>query len=295
MSTKKIIIKELERGGDVVDQIFAGKLQWKDLFTRHSFFTEGYRYYLSIVAASRSKEAQLIWSGLVESKVRLLVADLENVDTIDLAHPFNKGFDRVHLCHNEEEVEKVLHGDLEYQMKDIKTETTDSTNDPKHDAAAQGGADKMEVAKNSEVQQNGKESVMIHTTTYYVGIEIAQIGGKRLDISYQSHDFQRKCTSWQQYDSEMNSLNIVTTRSHDLPSDVFEPGEVRPTRAKKIKANKSDGGSKKRNLGAAGLEVPSLPLLRTNKDWSLLSRSIRIMLESYFRLKLESDIPSENY
>ena len=175
MSTKKIIIRELERGGDIVDKIFTGQLQWKDLFNRHTFFTQGYKYYLSIIAASRSKEAQLVWSGLVESKVRLLVSQLETQGSIEIAHPFNKGFDRVHHCSNEDEVEAVSNGELQYQAKNIKTESTDLANDPKHGAAANGDAENMVVPNgHSEVQVNGEEKHVIYTTTYYVGIELAQ-------------------------------------------------------------------------------------------------------------------------
>ena len=171
MSTKKIITKELERGGDIVDKIFTGQVGWKELFVKHTFFTEGYKYYLSVVAASRTKEAQLVWSGLVESKVRHLVTDLEQDSAIEIAHPFNKGFERVHQCKDEGEIEAVIGGDLKYQITDIKTETTDQVNDPKHAAAANGEADNITVTKD-EGSTNGEEKNMIFTTTYYIGIQL---------------------------------------------------------------------------------------------------------------------------
>ena len=175
MSTKTIIIRELERGGDIADKIFTGQLQWKDLFTKHTFFTDDYKYYLSIVAASRSKDAQHVWSGLVESKVRLLVSNLETQESINVARPFNKGFDRVHHCRNEKEIEAVISGDLKYQATDVKTETTDTIKDPKHSVAAEGGADDMTMPNgNGEVSINGEELHLIYTTTYYVGIELVQ-------------------------------------------------------------------------------------------------------------------------
>lgn len=175
MSTKTIIIRELDRGGDISDKIFLGQLQWKDLFAKHSFFTDGYKYYLSIIAASRSKDAQHVWSGLVESKVRLLVSNLETQGSIQVARPFNKGFDRVHHCKDENEIEAVIGGDLKYQATDIKTETTDAIKDPKHSAAAEGGADGMTMPDgSSEVSIDGHEAFSIYTTTYYIGIELVQ-------------------------------------------------------------------------------------------------------------------------
>lgn len=175
MSTKTILTRELDRGGDITDKIFLGQLQWKDLFDKHTFFTDGYKYYLSVIAASRSKDAQHVWSGLVESKVRLLVLNLQNQGSIEVARPFNKGFDRVHHCKDENEIEAVISGDLKYQATDIKTETTDSIKDPKHSAAAEGGADDMTMPDgSSEVSINGQEVFTIYTTTYYIGIELVQ-------------------------------------------------------------------------------------------------------------------------
>ena len=179
LSTKKIILRELTRGGDITDKISVGQIQWKDLFERHSFFTKDYKYYLSIVSCSRTKDAQLLWSGLVESKVRHLVTELEHDELISIAHPFNKGFDRVHHCHTEDEIDAVMHGDLRYQAKDIKTETTDSTNDPIHNAAAEGGADNIAIS-NTDVNEssNGIGMTTLHTTTYYIGLELNQRKGK---------------------------------------------------------------------------------------------------------------------
>ena len=173
-STKKIILQELDRGGNICDKIFTNQLQWKDLFGKHTFFTNGYKYYLSIVSCSRSKEAQSLWSGLVESKVRHLVSELEYDENISIAHPFNKGFDRVHRCNNEEEIDAVIHGDLKCQAKDIKTETTDATKDAKHDAVASGDANTMsspvQVASD---ELNGTDVKTMYTTTYYIGLQLA--------------------------------------------------------------------------------------------------------------------------
>ena len=173
-STKEIILKEMTRAGDVVNSIFNGKLQWYDLFARHTFFTQGYKYYLSVVAASKRKEAQLIWSGLVESKIRTLVTALETSGSIRIAHPYVKGFDRVHHCHTEEEIEKVKNGDLQFQVEDIKTETTDEMKDPVRDSVANGGSADMKMTNGDGevVVRNGQTEHVVYTTTYYIGIEL---------------------------------------------------------------------------------------------------------------------------
>ena len=159
----------------MTDKIWAGQLQWRDLFTKHTFFTQDFKYYLSINAASKSKDAQHVWSGLVESKVRLLVSNLEREEAIELARPFNKGFDRTHECKSEEEIEKVIAGDLSFQANGSKTETTDASKDPKRTAVALGEGESITMPNgDSEVQAaNGTEPRTIYTTTYYVGIELA--------------------------------------------------------------------------------------------------------------------------
>ena len=175
LSTKDTILKELKRGGDLVDNIFTGQLTWKDLFERHAFFTADFKYYLSVVSCSRTKEAQLLWSGLVESKIRHLVTDLEHDELISCARPYIEGFERVHLCNNEEEISAVMHGDLRYQAKDIKTETTEAANDPKHNAVAEEeGMDVNIKNGTAEASANGTDHTTLFSTTYYIGLQLSQ-------------------------------------------------------------------------------------------------------------------------
>ena len=202
LSTKEIVLKELARGGDLCDKISVGRLQWKDLFEKHSFFTNDYKYYLSVVSCSSNKDSQNAWSGTVESKVRRLVSNLEKDEVIAIAHPFNKGFERVHRYENEGQADAVMRGSLAYQVTEIKTETTDATNDPKHNAMATEGAGNLIVqddivgglrSANSDKTVNGtnlpedetsdlsklvdgdkKDSKSLYTTTYYIGLQLNQ-------------------------------------------------------------------------------------------------------------------------
>lgn len=169
-STKSVILRELNRAGDIVDKIFLGQLQWSDLFTRHTFFSQDYKYYLSITASSTSKEAQLVWSGLVESKLRHLVGALDRKSSIETAHPFPKGFERSHTFNGLKELEAVKSGSTQFQTEGTKTETTDTTNDPNHTAAAQNGGGNLTVPQTQ--QKNEENSHVLYTTTYYIGLEL---------------------------------------------------------------------------------------------------------------------------
>lgn len=166
-STKEIIQKELKRGGEISEKIMTGKASWKDLFVKHTFFTQGYKYYLSVITASTSQDAQLKWSGLVESKVRHLVVALEAHQSIAIARPFNKGFERVHKCKTDEQVDKAKSGSLECQVEEeaaefIETKTENDT-----------GAIVKEETSNGDSKANGDaQSTMVYTMTHYIGLEL---------------------------------------------------------------------------------------------------------------------------
>jgi poly(A) polymerase len=164
-ATQTILANEFNRGGQITDQIMLGKVPWKELFVKHTFFTAGYKYYLAIISASTTKEAQLSWSGTVESKIRLLVGKLLDHSSIQLAHPFNKGFNRVHRCRTEAEIDAVKGGSLEYYAKDVGTATSG------HGLAA--GAVIAENPVDGESKVADDENVtMVYTTTNYIGLEL---------------------------------------------------------------------------------------------------------------------------
>lgn len=130
----------MEKANAVVNEIMIGKASWNKLFQPHTFFTQDYRYYLRVIAAARTKDSQLKWSGLVESKLRHLVMKLEQLDNIKLAHPFNKGFETEIECSTEDEAITV----------------------------AQGGAAKPMATKSEG--EDEKEGIKVYTTSFYVGL-----------------------------------------------------------------------------------------------------------------------------
>lgn len=197
-SSMTIIKRELQRGLKITEDIMMGKRPWSDLFVKHTFFTSGYKYYISVTTASKSKESHKIWSGYVESKVRMLVQKLEQHPSIALAHAFNKGYDRRHRCNNEDEVAQVQDGSLEFLIKDeaddgnvtnegdgvaIKDEKGVSVKPEEgiamksledipikseHDAAV-----KTENAADDETDKI-TFPIDVYTTTHYIGLELAE-------------------------------------------------------------------------------------------------------------------------
>jgi poly(A) polymerase len=190
-STKEIIHRELKRGGNITDQIMMGKAQWKDLFVKHTFFTEGYKYYLSVISASTTRDAQNLWSGLVESKVRLLVVGLEGHPSIALAHPFNKGFERVHECKTDEEIEKAKSGSLDFHLKEGPAETN---------------AEAV-ISNGNEKAANGSQTTFVYTTTHYIGLELQEGKCPFLVAAIARLSCERSLTAtyWTAYSSQFGS------------------------------------------------------------------------------------------
>ncbi|KAI1659621.1 Poly(A) polymerase [Daldinia decipiens] len=281
-STMAIIQRELERGADLTDRIRAGKLAWKDLFVKHTFFTADHKYYLAVIATSTTKEAHNIWSGFVESKVRVLVGDLERHASVAIARPFNKGYERVHKVKNDQETEEVRNGNLTYLVQDddseddtkvknengVKVKTEDKTEQNPAIKVENGESMSLDIKSDSEDQKIDMESIpnaaphetKIYTTTHYVGLELAE-GAKSLDLSFQVNTFKDLCSQWEKYEPSLNYLSIQHVKNTNLPDDVFEPGEVKPARprpVRKIVANGDAGvGQKKRNASSEGNPPPA--------------------------------------
>ncbi|CAG7983720.1 unnamed protein product [Penicillium salamii] len=250
-STKNVILRELNRGGDMVDKVFMKQLSWEDLFVRHTFFTNDYKYYLSITASSKTKEAEGVWSGLVESKLRHLVGALDRKQIIAIAHPFPKGFERVHVVKNNQEMEAVKNGSTQHVAKGTKTETTDETNNAAHQAAVQNTLENAEVPEpaHSAPENDGQT---VYTTTYYIGLELKPLEpgqSRSLDISSDSQLFKSQCTAWTGFQEDVMELAVVHVRNFDLPEDVFEPDETRPSRPKKKVIKRSETAGQKRSIG----------------------------------------------
>ena len=231
-SGKTVILRELDRGSKITNEIFAGRGKWSDLFTKHTFFTLDHKYYLSIIASSSSAEAAKAWSGMVESKVRILVQSLETGDQISLARPYTKGYKRVHSCENDAQVAEVKKGSMKYQIEETKTV---ENADPE---LVTNGGGAIPDAKDSNT-----EGPTFHTYTFYVGIDLTPQAQRNLNISGAISSFKGVCMQWANYNSDLHGLDIVPSKSYELPDDLFDKktGEAKPLKPiKKLKRSFND-------------------------------------------------------
>ncbi|KAH8402468.1 hypothetical protein KR009_012216 [Drosophila setifemur] len=91
-STKKVMLTEFNRGMNITDEIMLGRIPWDRLFEAPSFFYR-YRHFIVLLVNSQTADDHLEWCGLVESKVRLLIGNLERNPHIALAHVNPKCFE----------------------------------------------------------------------------------------------------------------------------------------------------------------------------------------------------------
>jgi len=214
-----IMTQEFKRAAEVVDRIVIGKSDWSELFQKHDFFHR-YKYYLQVVASSGSADLQLKWSGTVESRIRQLVMKLEMVPTLMCAHPFIKGFDQVSLCYNDAEVRMVATGNVPEEVAN-RTKQEDL---PKEGFGAEEAKAKDEEAKKEEA----KGHRMIWTTTFYIGLCVepksaaptngANVGPRKLDISYPTNQFTQMVKQWDQYDETSMGISVSHIKWSNLPA-----------------------------------------------------------------------------
>ena len=85
MSNKKVMMNEFERALAITEDIMIGRATWERFFEAPNFFFR-YRHFIVLLASSQSADQHLEWCGLVESKIRLLINNLERNQHIALAH-----------------------------------------------------------------------------------------------------------------------------------------------------------------------------------------------------------------
>ncbi|KAM4693556.1 poly(A) polymerase gamma isoform 2-T2 [Discoglossus pictus] len=84
-STRTIMVEEFKQGLAITDEILIGRADWAKLFEPPNFFQK-YKHYIVLTASASTEEHHLEWVGLVESKIRVLVGNLERNEFITLAH-----------------------------------------------------------------------------------------------------------------------------------------------------------------------------------------------------------------
>jgi poly(A) polymerase len=172
-------------------------------------------------------------SALVESRLRHLVLKLELIESLVLAHPFTRGFDRSIVCFNERQAIDAGRGVFYTDVDDAVGTEYDVPED---------------------VETEGR---MVHTTTFYIGLAIEPRAAgistpRRLDISWPTSEFTKICKQWEKFDETSMGICIkhikrcVVFENHDgaysrstsLPADICEESDAKNKILKRGKSGK---------------------------------------------------------
>ncbi|KIR69207.1 poly(A) polymerase [Cryptococcus bacillisporus CA1873] len=213
-STMSIIRKEMLRAMQITDEILKTPgSSWIPLFEKVDFFSM-YKTYVQVVASASTSDGIKDWSGMVESRIRTLVGDLENTDCIITAHPQVGGVNRVFYCLTEEEQAAASQGELTAEMID-----------------------------RTEEEVEGKEHRKIYTKSFFIGLEIEkkskETGGRVLNLFYPSKKFCAVCQNWDKYNEMEMSVILRPAKRSELPPYVFPDGM--PKSKKKTKRQQQNG------------------------------------------------------
>ena len=163
-STKSIMTNEFIHASEVIDQIMnginrpslcslllmivcLGQTPWNALFDSVQFFTK-YRHFIVLLASSNPE-----WIGLVESKIRILVQNLERHRCIALAHVNPKCYTRTI--------------EITVNPSDSTPDTSDQTNEEN---------DKHETKTEEE-------------TMWFIGLEFNKAEGINVDLTQDIKNF----------------------------------------------------------------------------------------------------------
>lgn len=237
-STQRVVLKELLRGIEIMAGVRLGEKLWGDLFQRHTFFSD-YKFYLCVVAGTLgSDEDHHKWSGMIESKLRLLIQKLENSEGIDIAHPFVELFSDSYIL-GEHVAADVMNAYGTLQGEEMLLSLAKpSKENPGENPEGLNGEDK------------NKETTL-HLTKLFIGLGLSvaksEFGGSRkLDIQNPCSDFYNICKGWQTFDEKANFIQIKNVKVYDLPSDVYIEGEKRPVKSSKKRRRADNNGQLKR-------------------------------------------------
>jgi poly(A) polymerase len=218
-STLSVMAAEFARGAELTLKIDQNEATWEELFMPSDFFHR-YRHFFQIIAVSGSAEKHRVWSGYLESKIRILVNKLEMEPNIAAVPPFTETFD-VNMA-----VPLSPEGkpDLEPLLK-AHWYTGESTS-----SAEDAAAGKTDAA-------NAGSTQMVYSTAYYVGIGVGPFdpsykGPRRLILDRPVAEFKYFVGTWEKLSPDMQMI-VRDVKREALPDYCFKGGPRPQPKAKK--------------------------------------------------------------
>lgn len=130
-STSKVIQNEFKEGMEITDEIMLGHAGWDKLFQVPNFFLK-YRHFIVLLVSSSTADDHLEWCGLIESKIRILIGNLERNQHINLAHVNPKCYEKPSVCAKKDKAPPAasVESDKDKEIDKEKAEKSESEKTP---------------------------------------------------------------------------------------------------------------------------------------------------------------------
>ena len=241
-STLTLMTAEFARGSEVLERIEAGQAGWKELFIKSDFFLR-YRNFFQILAVAETEEEHRLWSGYVESKVRILMNKLELEANIAVAPPFTETFE-VSLSVESEggdaeggTIDSASTSATATSVVDAENTSSPSTANTLPEKTLEQVLAAHTFPSKVPVEGKGK----LYTTAYYIAIGVAPFdpnfkGPRRLVLDRPVSEFKYFIGGWEKLTKGMH-LIVRDIKREALPEYVFgaegRPAVFPVTRVKK--------------------------------------------------------------
>ena len=236
VSSRTIMQEAFKNGLDVTNEIKEGKSPWAKLFEPPNFFMR-YKHFIVLLTVSNS-DHHLEWVGLVESKIRVLVGNLERNPVINRAHINIKKYTKEEEVKEEKEGEESG-GDKSPRADDASSEK-EST--PKNGSKSpENNSESGDASTDDTAEEKAGPTL---TTMWFIGLQFNKAEGLNVDLTYDIKAFMdivyRQATTSNIFKEGM-TIEAKYVRRKDLGE--YLPPEIVPM----IKGRKSAN-----SIGAAG-------------------------------------------
>ncbi|XP_053102860.1 poly(A) polymerase gamma isoform X2 [Hemicordylus capensis] len=265
-STRTVMVEEFKKALTVTKEIFEGKSDWPKLLEAPNFFQK-YKHYIVLTASSSTEKHHLEWVGLVESKIRVLVGNLERNEFITLAHVNPQSFPGARGQYKESNyVSKWFLGIMFKKAENAESVSIDLTYDIQSftDTVYRQASNINMLKDDMRIEATHLKKKQLH---YYLPADYLQKRKKSMpDIGHHTCRLELKRTSVDDgcLDSYRNA--DVGTQCRDIPSfnDICRSSALKETKRSAILqrasifAIREKPSSSMQSLAVKGLSIPAV-------------------------------------